>query len=119
MQTVFSTRGANQAEVRQRWAAFSAREFFDGALDTASTDFPELVLDQGVAFPVAVTRLISRQCMRYRRSSLSISARIAPAHASCGSSGVGRSPSCARAENSRSARVRRASSMPMRRWMGE
>lgn len=79
MQTVFSTRGANQAEVRQRWAAFSAREFFDGALDTVSTDFPELVLDQGVAFPVAVTRLISRQCMRYRRSSQHIRANRAGA----------------------------------------
>ncbi len=68
MQTVFSTRGANQAEARQRWAAFSAREFYDGALDTASKDFPELVLDKGVVFPVSVTRLISRQCMGYRRS---------------------------------------------------
>jgi AraC family transcriptional regulator, positive regulator of tynA and feaB len=68
MHTVFSTQGTKPADAWQRWAAMSSREFYDGTLESASSDVPEFVFDKGLAFPISITRLTSSISMGYTRS---------------------------------------------------
>ncbi|MEP6546334.1 MAG: AraC family transcriptional regulator [Gammaproteobacteria bacterium] len=68
MHTVFSTQGTKPAEAWQRWAAMSSREFYDGTLESASSEVPEFEFDKGLAFPISITRLTSSISMGYTRS---------------------------------------------------
>ena len=68
MHTVFSTQGTKPADAWQRWAAMSSREFYDGTLESASSEVPEFVFDKGLAFPISITRLTSSISMGYTRS---------------------------------------------------
>jgi AraC-like DNA-binding protein len=68
MHTLFSTQGTKPADAWQRWAAMSSREFYDGTLESASSEVPEFVFDKGLAFPISITRLTSSISMGYTRS---------------------------------------------------
>lgn len=68
MQTVFSSDGRSAPEARRVWAEISRREFYDGELDVPPGDFNGVMFEKALQYPIALTHLVSRTAMSYRRS---------------------------------------------------
>jgi AraC family transcriptional regulator, positive regulator of tynA and feaB len=67
MQNLFISDGKVSPDDFTKWAAVSAREFYDGELEIESLEQADVRLEKGLSFPVSLTRLSARCDTSYRR----------------------------------------------------
>lgn len=68
MHRLFCTKGHVSPEIMNTWAAFAAREFYDGTIEFDSPIAPDFSIDKAVSYPVALTKLSSTAHISYRRT---------------------------------------------------